>query len=107
VFGLLAVFALSQRLRPEDKSHAVKAIFVNLIAACSYYAMASGILDVRVTGPDGEQHIFQTPRYIDWVFTTPLLLLSLVIIALPSVHHFALTASAPRSSPGCWARRCS
>jgi bacteriorhodopsin len=90
--GLLIVVALAQRLRPEDKSHAVKAVFVNLLAACSYFAMASGQLDLRVTGTGanaGESHIFQIPRYVDWVFTTPLLLLSLAVIALPTVHHFA------------------
>lgn len=82
--GVLMCAVFGSRLRPEDRSHMVKALFVNLIAACSYFAMATGQLDFHV----GTSHDAQMPRYIDWLVTTPLLLLSLLVIALPGVHHF-------------------
>jgi bacteriorhodopsin len=72
-------------MRKEDQSHVVPAIFVNLIAACSYFAMATGQLDVRVN----HAFVIELPRYFDWQVTTPLLVLSLAMVALPSVQHFA------------------
>jgi bacteriorhodopsin len=84
-FGVLMCAVLGSRMRAEDRSHMAKALFVNLIAACSYFAMASGQLDFHV----GTSHDAQMPRYIDWLVTTPLLLLSLLVVALPGVHHFA------------------
>jgi bacteriorhodopsin len=85
IVGFLAVVAIASRMRKEDQSHVVPAIFVNLIAACAYFAMATGQLDIRV----GHDHVMELPRYLDWLITTPLLVTSLSLVALPSIRHLA------------------
>jgi len=54
---------------------------VPLIAASAYFAMATGHGSIDVGG-----HVFFFARYIDWVFTTPLLLLDLALLALPTTR---------------------
>lgn len=58
---------------------------VPVIAACSYFAMATGqgaiIRPNDVPGADA-QFTFYYARYIDWLFTTPLLLTSLAMTAM-------------------------
>ncbi len=81
--GALAVAALGARSRTEDRSHFVLSFFICTVASCSYFAMASGQLDFNVGGGD---FTAQLPRYIDWTITTPLLLLSVSIVALSSVR---------------------
>lgn len=78
VLGALAIAALGQSARDEDKHHSVVAAFVPLIAAVAYFAMATGQGDLVV---DGRTVFFA--RYVDWVFTTPLLLIGLLTIGLP------------------------
>jgi bacteriorhodopsin len=71
---------------PEERRHFFYASgIITLIAATMYMAMGSGYGSFNQTGvnPTGVQHLFFFGRYIDWVFTTPLLLLDLVLIALP------------------------
>ena len=76
--GAIAIGVTGRRLRPEDRHHPVASLFVCLIAACSYFAMANsqGVVET------GGRTVFYA-RYVDWVFTTPLLLLGLLMIALP------------------------
>jgi bacteriorhodopsin len=51
--------------------------FVCAIAACAYLAMATGTGAIEIAG----QQVFYA-RYVDWVVTTPLLLLGLLTIGL-------------------------
>jgi bacteriorhodopsin len=62
------------------KLHVVLALAVTLIATLSYFALASGQASFVVDG-----NVVYFGRYIDWLLTTPLLLLSLIIIGLPKV----------------------
>ena len=59
---------------------------VPIIAACSYFAMAVGQGSIQrhsdVAG--GQDYTFYFARYIDWLFTTPLLLTSLSLTAMHS-----------------------
>ena len=69
--GAIAIGLTGRRLRPEDRHHPVASLFVCLIAACSYFAMANsqGVVET------GGRTVFYA-RYVDWAFTTPLLLLT-------------------------------
>jgi bacteriorhodopsin len=89
VVGSVIIALLSLRARREDKDHFVVAFFITVIAACSYYAMAVGNLDYRVADrAEGSSFVAQLPRYVDWTLTTPLLLLSVALIALPPLKNF-------------------
>ncbi len=86
--GLLILAVGKRRTASEGLQTALHGI-VPIIAACLYFAMANGqglvLLPTSVAGPDvaSSTRIFYFARYIDWTFTTPLLLLSLW---LTSVH---------------------
>ncbi len=79
--GALAIAVLGSRLGQAHRHHAVASFFVCLLAAAAYFAMANsqGIATV-----DGRE-IFWA-RYVDWVVTTPLLLLGVLTIALRPVR---------------------
>ena len=49
------------------------------VAGLSYFTMATGATSTNIEG-----RIFYFGRYIDWVITTPLLLLDLALLALPN-----------------------
>ena len=60
---------------------------VPIIAACSYFTMAAGQGSLLLpAGPDSAHalRVFYYARYIDWSFTTPLLLLGLAGTAMHS-----------------------
>ncbi len=84
--GLLILFTGKRRTAAEEL-HTVLHGIVPLIAACSYFAMANGqgavILgaDAAAAGT-GAGRIFYFARYIDWTFTTPLLLVTLSMNAM-------------------------
>lgn len=79
--GLL-VFVYMTLTAPEENRHFYYATsLVPLIAASAYFAMASGHGAVMLAG-----RTFFFARYIDWVFTTPLLLLDLALLALPNLR---------------------
>lgn len=82
VLGALAIAAIGRSARGEDKHHAVASMFVCIIAAMSYFAMANGqgVIDV-----DGRS--VYIARYADWLFTTPLLLLGLLMVGLPQLRQ--------------------
>lgn len=84
--GSLVIVYLMDKLPAKKKFHALLALLITLIATISYYALARGQADITVAG-----HVVYFGRYLDWVFTTPLLLLSLLVIALPSVKSTAET----------------
>ncbi len=64
------------------KEYYLVTIFVPAIAAVSYLAMATGYGAITVDGGPGvgETQIFWA-RYADWLFTTPLLLVDLCLVA--------------------------
>lgn len=82
----LAIIFLASKLRREDRFHALIALAVTSIATISYYALARGQADITIGGD-----VVVYGRYLDWLFTTPLLLLSLLVIALPPLKDIKLT----------------
>jgi bacteriorhodopsin len=78
--GALAIAGLSLRAPAGQKHHFVMSFAVCALAFTAYYAMANGYGIVRV----GTRTEFFA-RYLDWVVTTPLLLLGMLTIALPAL----------------------
>jgi bacteriorhodopsin len=91
--GAVVIYALGSK---GSQHHRVASVFVCAIAACMYLLMAFGQGDVIVT----QDNLFFTPdgvvdvesaslvywaRYLDWVFTTPLLLIGLLTLGLRAV----------------------
>lgn len=68
--------------QPDGKRyfHILSAL-ICAIASLAYLCMASGYGDLFVFGHDGVYRQFFFIRYIDWVFTTPLMLLDLAGLA--------------------------
>ncbi len=80
----LFILLTGKRRTPSEELHTVLHGIVPLIAACSYFAMATGQGAV-IMGADaatGAGRIFYYARYIDWTFTTPLLLVTLSMTAM-------------------------
>ncbi|GCE22436.1 bacteriorhodopsin [Dictyobacter kobayashii] len=88
VLGLLAFLALMVKAPAANRSFFSATSLVALIAATSYFAMATGHGSVLIGG-----RVFFFARYIDWVFTTPLLLLDLALLAVPSITARAGTVA--------------
>jgi bacteriorhodopsin len=67
---------------PETQEYYVITIFVPAIAAVSYFSMATGFGVVSFdAGPGMGETTIYWARYADWLFTTPLLLLDLCLLA--------------------------
>ena len=83
--GGLAILFIGKRRTPGEESHTVLHGIVPIIAACSYFAMAvgQGSVILPIEGVAGATREFFYARYVDWTFTTPLLLLAL---SLTSQH---------------------
>ena len=86
-FGGLAILAIGKHRTPQEQLHSMCHGIVPLIAACSYFAMGTGqgaviLHNVDALGAIGPGRIFFYARYIDWAFTTPLLLLTLSLTAM-------------------------
>lgn len=79
---LLAFLAF--KLKKSERFHGFLAAAITAIAFCSYFAMQSGLGAVETQG-----HMLQIARYVDWLVTTPLLLLSVLTLALPAVREAA------------------
>jgi bacteriorhodopsin len=84
--GSLGILLFASKFRREDRFHALIALTVTSIATISYYALARGQADITVGGD-----VVVYGRYLDWLFTTPLLLLSLLVIALPPLKDLRMT----------------
>ncbi len=81
--GGAAILAIGGRRTPGEEAHTVIHGIVPIIAACAYFAMVTG--QGVVSLPDGAgTRNFYFARYIDWSFTTPLLLLALSMTAMHS-----------------------
>ena len=85
--GGLFILLTGKRRTPSEELHTVLHGIVPLIAACSYFAMATGQGAITL-GADaaavatGAGRTFYFARYIDWTFTTPLLLVALCMTAM-------------------------
>lgn len=95
--GGCAILAIGKRRTAAEEGDTIYHGIVPIIAACSYFAMASGVgatiiphgVLAAATGGDGVAvapvgRLFYFARYADWLFTTPLLLLSLCYSAMHS-----------------------
>lgn len=77
--GGLAILFIGKRRTPSEETHTILHGIVPIIAACSYFAMAigQGSVTLPIEGVPGATREFLYARYVDWTFTTPLLLLTL------------------------------
>ena len=84
--GGLLILAIGKRRVPQEQSHTIYHGVVCIIAACSYFAMASGqgSIVLPLGAAPGTGRLFYFARYIDWSITTPLLLLALAGTAMHS-----------------------
>lgn len=92
--GAAAILFLGKRRTAAEESHTIYHGIVPIIAAVSYLAMAAGQGAVPIATAllgDPAQgtgmvltRTFYFARYIDWAFTTPLLLLPLALLAVHS-----------------------
>ncbi|MCW3039922.1 MAG: hypothetical protein JWM31_1827 [Solirubrobacterales bacterium] len=80
VAGAGAIVATGRSAGREHQHHVLTSMWVCLLAATSYLAMSQGLGIVEVGGRE-----VYFARYLDWVITTPLLLLGLITLALPSI----------------------
>ena len=84
--GAALIALLSLKAPKNESHHFVASFFVTLFAAAAYFAMASGT-GVLEAARDGAKDVTVFyARYIDWTVTTPLLLLGLMMVALPSLR---------------------
>jgi len=87
VFAIMAVTAIVFSITVQFRPIPVRlAYYVNIaictIAATAYYAMA---VNADNTTPSNDDRQVVYARYIDWIFTTPLLLLDLILMTnMPS-----------------------
>ena len=85
--GAAAILFLAKRRTATEEADGIIHGIVPIIAACSYFAMATGQGSlVLPAGPDAAEAArqFYFARYIDWTFTTPLLLVGLARTAMHS-----------------------
>jgi len=78
--GLFAFSIRAFPLRKEARLFYYSFVIITLVGALSHFSMASGLGTLR----QGD-HIVFFMRSIDWIITTPLLLLNMALIALPRV----------------------
>lgn len=81
--ALGAVIIIGLGNKHESRHHVTASAYVCIIAACAYFAMASKQGVHTFMDNDGVERTVYYARYLDWVFTTPLLLIGLVTVALP------------------------
>lgn len=70
---------------PENKRYYAILAAITGIAATSYALTAAGLGTIPVDGAN-----FYLPRYIDWLLTTPLLLLYMALLCKPGKEIYAL-----------------
>jgi len=81
--GALAFIGMGWREDdPEKQEYYIVTIFIPAIAAVSYFSMAMGYGLTELSVPWQSQPLdIYWARYADWLFTTPLLLLDLALLA--------------------------
>ncbi|MCY7417254.1 MAG: bacteriorhodopsin [Chloroflexi bacterium] len=80
--GTIVILLLASRMPKGELHHVVPSAGVTAIAAVAYYAMTQEMFMVEVAG---REDVFAA-RYMDWLFTTPLLLLGLLLVAMPNTE---------------------
>lgn len=83
--GALAIVGIGNKVPKDHRHHVVASAFVCIIAACAYFAMARGQGVHSFIDDGGVERTVYYARYLDWVLTTPLLLIGLVTVALPRI----------------------
>ncbi|CAL8467344.1 g6881 [Coccomyxa elongata] len=85
----------------RKRSHGYITLAIVTIAAIAYYVMAAHGGSALTHNPDGNYRDIYYTRYIDWFFTTPLLLLDLILLAgLPlGVTLWRASTPTPTSTP--------
>ena len=82
--GAAIIFLQGSKKTPKEEMATILHGVVPVIAACSYFAMAVGqgsVIRHSDVGA-GFDYNFYFARYIDWLFTTPLLLTALSLTAM-------------------------
>lgn len=96
--GGVVILLSGKRRTSAEGLHTVCHGIVPIIAGCSYFAMATGQGSVMLhneAAAAGVDRVFYFARYIDWTFTTPLLLLTLSLTAMrhEKKYHGAITGA--------------
>ena len=81
--GGLAILFIGKQRTDKEQAHTIYHGIVPIIAACAYFAMAVGQGQL-VLHTDHDGRLLYYARYVDWSFTTPLLLLPLAYTAVHS-----------------------
>lgn len=76
------IYAAGGRSTEAQENHTLVHVLVCFIAGTAYTAMATGIGSISVGGQESEARSFDIARYVDWSFTTPLLLFGLALTAM-------------------------
>ena len=84
--GAVAFLVMGRSEPAEKQHHYVAAFFIAATAAASYLAMTMGQGHINVQDVTGPREFYYA-RYLDWSITTPLLLLSLGLLALTHLHE--------------------
>lgn len=79
-FGTLAFLAMGRKATGGERAFYVISVFLATIASVSYFSMATGfgVIEVPVAGAPVTVY---WARYAGWLFTTPLLLVALALLA--------------------------
>jgi len=84
-----AYYAMSLKYPMEKRTFHYVTMFVTGIASIAYLIMAFDGGNVMVTLASGDERKFFYVRYLDWAFTTPLLLLDIGLLAGASLSHIS------------------
>ena len=87
--ALGAVVIIGLGSKAESRHHVTASAYVCIIAACAYFPMARKQGVHAFVDNDGVERTVYYARYLDWLFTTPLLLIGLVTVALPRLTSTA------------------
>ena len=82
--GGAGILAIGKSRTGKEQTHTMYHGIVPMIAASAYFAMAVGMGSVTLHTADPAGRLFYFARYVDWTFTTPLLLLPLAYTAVHS-----------------------
>ena len=95
--GAVAILLTAKKRTADEETDGILHGLVPIIAASSYFAMACGqgsLLLPFGADPATAQTTFYFARYLDWTFTTPILLFSLASTAMHSGPAGAARCSA-------------
>ena len=82
--GGAVILVVGKARTDKEHAHTMYHGIVPMIAASAYFAMAVGQGRVTLQTADPSGRLFYFARYVDWSFTTPLLLLPLAYTAMHS-----------------------